>query len=359
VGSAVQSAPADFGQLVEDYGGALRAFIRNQLAPWGKPEDVEDTFQYILGQLLPDPRADPPRAGIIEQFDPERVSDYNDRRVSFQAFLMAKAQLYCRGRREELKARAGREFPQADGEDEGAHGSWTDRYGGTATWDGYAGLDDDQALERMREYLAARPTGPGERPLLPLFDEMAARVIAGEPAGPEALRKALDVPRGDMGDYLGRLRVALGAFGRPAEEPELYQVGGLELTAVQFRAAIDALRGYKGHHVLAAFKAAGHPLAGGGKNWYLPIARRELAAYPELRQPAGGHYAGGHNTQVKDALLHWMERELTGCAPAPAPAPRAEPRDSLAAVETALRKLPGATDARVAAALEAVRAAFA
>jgi hypothetical protein len=359
VGSAVQSAPADFSQLVEDYGGALRAFIRNQLAPWGKPEDVEDTLQYILAQLLPDPRATPPRVGIIEQFNPEHVSDYTGKRVSFQAFLMDKAQLYCRGRREELKARAKREFLQADDDETDGHQSWTDRFGGTAVWDGYAGLDDSEALERMREYLAARPAGPGERPLLLLFDEMAARVIAGEPVGPEALRVALKVPRGEMGDYLGQLRLALGSMDRPAGEPELYQVAGLELTAVQFRAAIDALRGYRGHHVLAAFKAAGHPLAGAGRKWYLPIARRELAAYPELRQPTGGHYAGGHSTQVKDALLHWMERSLTGCAPVPAPAPRAEPRASLAAVETALRKLPGATDAKVDAALEAVRAAFA
>ena len=93
------------------------------------------------------------------------------------------------------------------------------------------------------------------------------------------------------------------------------------------------------------WQKAEHPLAGAGKDWYVPWAKQELAWYPHLRGDKGGHYEGGHGSSVKRGLIHRLERLMTGEQP-PAPKRRpcqGRPETWLDRAEAALWGAPGAT----------------
>jgi hypothetical protein len=338
----VNPAPADYDELVRVYGESLRVLIRSQLGRGSKPQDIEDVYQYILTQFLAN--------DVISQYQPERVSEFNGKPVSFLAFIRAKAALYCKGRREAIQRHASRELQIADSE-VGDHGHWIEVFGG-AIWDDYEGLSDEVAYARLREYLAARPRKPDELNLAELLDELDTRVSAGAPIGPEAIRKVFGLSRASTAEYMQRLRDELKLVARR----DTYEVGGVVLTAAQVRTAIDALNAYPGHHVFPAFKAASHPLAAAGKKWYIPFAKQEMQAFPGLRQPPGGHFPGGHGSGVKAALIHRLERMLS-MTEAPEPAVPVS-RASWRTVESVLRKLPGSTDERVEMVLELARQVF-
>lgn len=342
-GLPVEGVPADYEQLVAEHGGMLRRLVRRQLGPRARPEDVEDVYQYILVMIMPDPAADPPRPGIIAQFDPAQVSASSTH--PFETLLCRKAVLYCRGKREELARRGGREWLIVD--DAEGDGAWVEKFG--AAMDDYAILDDGEVMARMLDHLATVPVQPGSRPLGPLLEHLAGTVAEGGTVGPEGVRQQFGLTRRQAGDYLGELRDALGTL-RPGREVT-FSLGGMTLTPSELLAHIEALRQNNGHHVVAIWRRAGLRLKDAGKTWYLPLADREMREHPESRQAKGRDVKGGRGSPVKYALIRALERMLTQQASTPVPPP---PRPDLAAVEAALRKVPGMTGARVAAALAAL-----
>jgi DNA-directed RNA polymerase specialized sigma24 family protein len=338
----VKSAPADYDELVREYGENLRVLVRSQLGRGSKPQDIEDVYQYILTQFFAN--------DVITQYQPDHVSEFNGKPVSFLAFIRAKATLYCKGRREAIQRQAGRELQIAD-TPVGDHGHWIEVFGG-AIWDDYEGLTDEAAYVRLHEFLASRPRKPDELNLAELLDELDIRVSSGEAIGPEAIRKVFGLTRASTASYMQRLRDELKLVARR----DTYEVGGIVLTAAQMRTAIDALAAYPGHHVLPAFRAVSHPLAGAGKTWYISFAKAEIKAFPELRQPPGGHFSGGHGNAVKAALIHRLERMLN-VTEEPEPVVPAGP-GAWRTVESALRKLPGCTDERIEVVMELARQVF-
>jgi hypothetical protein len=339
----IHAAPSDYDELTRLYSPELRRFVRNQLGYQASAEDVDDALQYILMQFI--------ATRVIDQYNPEHVSEFNGRAVSFKAFLKAKAALYCRGWREKLGKLGTRELQIVDSPVGDGTNRWIDNFG---EWDHYTELDDATVYERLREYLAARPPGPGELSLVELLDGLAERVADGQPIGTEAVRKQFGLSRAMTGTYMQRLRAEL----KEAARRDTFEVGGLVLSAPQVRSAVDALVSYPGHHVLPAFKAAGHPLQHAGKTWYLKPARAEILAYPELKQAPGGHYRGGHGNAIKVGLVHWLERLLGG--PVEGQASSVPPGPSAwRVVDSALRRLPGSTPEGVEFILELARQVFA
>lgn len=342
-GSAVCTAPADYGELFLDYGEDIRRVVWRQLGSAASLADVDDGVQYILGQFI--------KNGVIGQYKPGTISNFNHNPVSFKAFILAKVALYCRGLRESAGRRAGREplLVDADG--------WKDP--GRA--DQYPALDDSADLQRLREVLASRVMSSG-RPLLPLFDALAGRFADGRRVDPSAVSRRLGVTREEADAWFAELQSAL----REASSPRRYELGGLLLSGPQVRAAIDALRACTGNRVLPAFQRAGHPLQAAGKTWYLVFAAKVMTEYPETRTSKGGHYPGGHFGRVKAALIYGLERLLgddaVPIAPPALPAPpklRALPPvtvDPWQDLRDALARVPGMDDDARQAAFEVVQA---
>lgn len=341
----IHRAPADYDELTRQYGAELRSLVRSQLGYRAGPEDVDDVLQYILTQFLV--------TDVIAQYEPGHLSDYTGSPASFKAFIKAKAVLYCRGRRERLGKDAARELRIADAPVGDGTDRWIDQFGGAAAWDDYAGLSDEDAYERLRSYLAARPPGPGQVSLVSLLDGLAARVDSGEPIGPEAIRKEFGLSRAETASYMKRLRAEL----KEAARRDTYEVGGMVLTAIQVRAGIDALVAYNGHHVFPAFKVAGHPLQHAGRTWYIKCAKDEIKAFPELKQAPGGHFAGGHGNAVKAALVHRLERMLGGPVEGQESSVPAGP-DAWRRVAQALRRLPGSSPDGIEFIMELARQVF-
>jgi hypothetical protein len=339
-----EAVPASYQQLDADYGGAMRRLVRRQLGPRARPEDVEDVYQYILVQLMPDERADPPRRGILAEFDPGYAAR-TGQPGGFAPLLFRKVVLYCRGQRESLTRRGDREWQVIDADGDQDARPWVERFGGT--WDDYPVLEDGEVWQRMLDHLATVPARPGTRPLGPLLEHLAGVIAGGGTVGPEAVRREFGLNRAEAGDYLGQLRLALGAL-RPGAEPASFDLGGMTLTPAELLAHIEALRANPGHHVVGIWKRAGLKLAGAGKTWYLPLAFEEMRLHPESKQAAGTNVPGGRGSPVKHALIRVLERMLTAEATWTVPPPPA------VTAEAALRAVPGMTEEKLAAALAAL-----
>ena len=371
---AACTAPADYGELFLEFGDDIRRLVWRQLGPNAQRDDADDGVSYIIERLM--------ATGAIEQYDPGRISAFTQRPVKFKAFIMAKVALYCRGLRETLNRRQGRELLVIDaafGDSESTSGQWDALL---AVSDDYPVLDGDM-LDRLREELAARENTPGRAPVLPLFDALAERFAAGGRVSVEAMRRKFGMDAEGIAIWFAELREALHDIGchqetRPAPvqpvpaqaraaEPEgEFELGGVRLTGAEVAAAAVALRASKGNRVLPAFKDTGHKLATAGKTWYLDFAERVMRAHPELRTPVRRH-AEGHFGRVKNALIYGLE-ELAGVLEEPqaepAPAEEVPPPEVQAAMvldgpwkalEAVILTLPGFTAESTEAALEAVR----
>lgn len=314
--------------------------VWKQLGAYAQRADVEDGVQYILERFRSN--------DVIAQYDPTVVSSYNHRPVTFAAFIKAKIALYCRGLREQLQRRHGRELLVIDTPAEaGESARWIDSVAGRV--DDYPSLSDSEVLERLRAGLTRCAQPAGGPSLVSIFDAMTERHAAGQPMSPAAMRKQLGARDTEQaGAWLSELREAL----RVVSSPKRYEVGGMLLSAGELRAAVDALKSTRGNRVLPAFVNAGHPLAEAGKTWYLKFADETLARYPECRVAKGGHYEGGHFGRVKAALIYGLEMLIEA---GPAPVVRDDERRAWALLEAAVGQLPGVTPGKTEAILELVR----
>jgi hypothetical protein len=375
--SAVCVAPADYGELYLEYGSDIKRVVWRQLGTLAKPSDVDDGVQYIIQQFM--------AADVIAQYRPGTISEFNKKPVTFKAFIMAKVALYCRGLRESIGRRAGRELLLID-TTVGDDGSmpWLDLLGGTS--DEYPSLADGDALERLRAALEAFVPAPGSEPVLPLFDALAEQFASGRTVSAAAVRKKLGKSQADTEAWMEELRGALREITSvshplpvpvpesavtPADDPwtaELrdiasgevtFELGGLRLSGAEVRAAAEALKASKGNRVLPAFKDTGHRLAEAGKTWYLGFAETVMQAHPELRTPARRH-AEGHFGRVKQALIYGLELLAAG-VPVSEPVveavavPVVPSAELWAELEGVLTRFPGFDADATEAALEAVR----
>lgn len=380
--AAVCVAPADYGELFIEYGDDIRRVVWRQLGPLARPADVDDGVQYILQQVMPRPE----KPGVIEQYRPGTISEFNRKPVTFKAFLMAKVALYCRGLRESIGRRAGRELLLIDQKLNGDDHSmpWLDLLGGTR--DEYPSLADPDALERLRDALAALAPAPGSEPVLPLFDALAEQFAAGRTVSAAAVRRKLGKSQAEADEWMAELRDALRevtAVSHPLPVPEpvlapepaddgwmaelreaasgevTFELGGVRLSGAEVRAAAEALKASKGNRVLPAFRDAGHRLAEAGKTWYLGFAETVMRAHPELRTPARRH-SEGHFGRVKQALIYGLEllaadvpvAEAVGL---PVPEPVGPDAKLWAELEGVLARFPGFDADATSAAMEAVR----
>jgi hypothetical protein len=380
--AALCVAPADYAELYLEYGGDIKRVVWRQLGALAKPADVDEGVQYIVQQLMPNEK----RPGIIEQYRPDHVSDFNGKPVTFKAFLLARVALYCRGIGETLRKRSGRELLLIDttvGED----GSmpWLDLLGGTV--DEYPSLADTDALARLRDALAVFAPVPGSEPVLPLFDALAEQFASGKTVSAAAVRRKFRKTPEQADAWMAELRDALRevvgsqAPPLPAPVPEpvpassddawmaelrevtsgeaTFELGGMRLSGTEVRAAAEALKAAKGNRVLPAFKDAGHRLADAGKTWYLGFAEAVMQAHPELRTPARRH-AEGHFGRVKQALIYGLEL-LAADVPVAEPVteavdvPVVPSAELWAELEGVLARFPGFDPDTTGAALEAVR----
>jgi hypothetical protein len=368
--TAVCTPPAGYGELFEQYGEDIRRLVRRYLGPSAHPEDVDDGLQYIVDRFM--------ARDVIGQYKADYVSDYTGEPVKFKAFVMAKVPFYCRGMRETLVRRQGRELQIIDtsGGDEGAV-PLIDLLGGTS--DTYPSLSDAVVLDSLRAALAARVPKRGREPVLPLFDALAAQLEAGRVVSPGAVRRQFGKTAAEADAWFIELKDALRDITSPPPPEEAppadpvaaadpadaalfaaryeaaggYRLGGLVLPAVQLRAAADALKVRSGNRVLPVWTDAGHPLAGAGKTWYLGFAREAMQVFPAARTAKGGHYPGGHFGRVKTALIVGLEH-LAGVA-ATAALRAAAAEELWEELEAVMWKLPGFDLGKVDAALEAVR----
>jgi len=254
-----------------------------------------------------------------------------------------------------------------------------------AVTDSYPSLENE-GIDLLRERLEAHEGVPGRAPVLPLFDAVARRFLAGESIAAKVVRRDFGLDEDGIRIWFGELRDALrevtvhkppepfagvhlpppppdeevaGWFGElraaaAVDVPERsFELGGMTLTAAEVRAAADALAARAGNRVLPAWQDAGHPLAAAGKTWYLGFAEEVMKRHPELRVPPKRH-SEGHFGRVKQALVFGLY-ELAGSQPEPASVPAEPVPDPLwADFEAALRRLPGLDGDKADAALEAV-----
>jgi hypothetical protein len=375
--------------LFLEYGDEIRRIVWRHLGPAARREDVDDGLQYIFQQFV--------KNDAMAQYESGRISDYTGQPVRFKAFIMAKVPLYCRGLRETLTRRNGRELLVLDNaagahEEGGAQSTRVVDYLGTS--DEYPSLAGSDAMDWLREELAARDPGPSGLPVLPLFDALAERSADGKSVSAAAVRRQFGMSAEEAEAWFAELKDTLREVTshRPVEapapapvvpdfvpmtacEPETaawfeelramasggVELGGLLLSLDEVRAAATALKNSRGNRVLPAFKDAGHRLAGAGKTWYLGFAEAVMQQYPHLRVPPRRH-AEGHFGRVKQALIYGLERLVEDV---PADAPVAEPVVEAvtetpsaalwAELESVITRLSGFDGDKVEAALEAVR----
>lgn len=362
-------APADYAELYLEYGDDIKRVVWRQLGALAKPADVDDGASYILQQFM--------SADVIAQYKPGTISEFNKRPVTFKAFIMAKVALYCRGLRESIGRRAGRELLLVDtGEDSS---TWLGLLSGTT--DEYPSLAGADAMDQLREALAAFVPAPGSEPVLPLFDALAEQFASGRTVSAAAVRKKLGKSQAEAEAWLEELRGALRevtAVSHPLLVPEpepvlasaddawtaelreaasgevTFELGGVKLSAAEVRAAVTALKEAKGNRVLPAFKDTGHRLAEAGKTWYLGFAETVMEQYPHLRTPARRH-AEGHFGRVKQALIYGLEQLVADSPVTEAvPVPVAAGADLWAELESVLGRFPGIDEDSVQAAVEAL-----
>jgi hypothetical protein len=303
--------------------------------------------QYILERFI--------KRDVIAQFNPEFVSERPDQhgsKVNFRSFILGQVPTYCRGQGEGLRRHYGREMAIADVSVGDGHDTWI------------AGVPDEsftgpaELLDRLRAHLAERPAPETGPPLVALFDDLASRAAEGRPVTEGGIRRRFRLDEPTAAARLAELRRELRtAVARRPGEP-VYDVGGMSLTAKLLRWAVDLLTAAPGNQVVKVWERAGHPLAELGKTWYIPWAKQELTWYPALRGTPGGHHAGGHGSPVKRALIHRLERVLSGELPPVSPLavqPRVAADERYDVLEAALWQLPGSTPQRVDDALALIR----
>jgi hypothetical protein len=346
------AVPVTYDELADLYGDRIHKFVRGRLGRFLQPCDVEDVYGYVMMKLV--------ETDVISQYDPGHIGG-NGRPVAFLSFLMTKTALYMKGKAESISIKSGREPAFCDAATGTDGSTWAEMFG-PAVCDQYPSLPDTEVMDRLRAALEGQD-GPKDGPsLVELFDGLADEVAAGRNITPTLIRRRWSVSQQEAGGYLSELRAALATVVDGAPEQARYEMPGtgISLTASEVRAAIGALRASKGNRVLPAFEAIGSPLAAAGKTWYLAPAKAEQKLFPYLVPAKGGHYEGGHGSPVKAALIHWFERMLAGGrAPSSPDLPPEPPPSPWIPVEQALAGLPGATPAKVAAALSAAREAFA
>lgn len=347
--TASLAAPDSYEELGREYGGDIAQAVRRSM-PWASPQDREDVVQYILQQLV--------KNDVISQYKPGTMGR-NARPVSFKAFILAKAALYCRYKRQSLATHYAREMAIGDASVGDGSSSWIEQVADTAGE--FAWLDDEEALEALRRQLADAPPAPGQPGLVDLFDELTDRVDRGMDVNVGSVSKKFGLPRADAEGYLTRLRNELRGITslRPGEQ--LVDLGPVRMPARRVQAAADALKSAAGNQVLKYWRLAGlDELLPLGTQWYLAPAKRELDLFPQLRGTRGGHYEGGHGSPVKRGLIHWLERQVTG-EPDPTPeqagatVPGPVHYDLL---EAALWRMPGSEAVKVDEVLELAKKVF-
>lgn len=191
-------APADYGVLFVEYHEVIQRVVWRQLGSHARREDAEDGTSYIFDRLQ--------ETGVIAQYDPTYVSDYTHRPVTFKAFLMVKVARYCQGLRETLNRRAGRELLVLDAPvGDSGQDSLADLRG---TCDEYPSLVGE-GINLLREGLLAREGTPGRAPVVPLFDEVAARFTAGQSISMTSVRRHFKLDAEGIAIWFGELRDAL------------------------------------------------------------------------------------------------------------------------------------------------------
>lgn len=271
-------------------------------------QEAEDIAADIFEKLL--------TRDVPGMYKPGVVSAHTKRRVTWRAFLSNQVALYCRGKQEQVDRRLYREPLLCDSTALAGDYNvrWVELFGG-AVWDDYPSLSESEFILRIREFLSGQPEWAGEISLVTVFEEILALVTAGEKVSVAYLRRKFGLSSPDAQAALARIRevIAGSAYGLsvsvelPGDVPVTFEVAGLRLTVQEVRDAAACLRTAKGNQVRRAFAAVGHRLAECGTKWYLAFAAEELREYPELRLPKGSH-AGGHNDQVKQAVIHRLER---------------------------------------------------
>lgn len=344
--TASVAVPADYEELARRYGNDIKAAVHRCLA-WASPQDQDNIVQYILQQFL--------ARDVISLYNPEFVSERPDQhgsRVSFRSFLLGQVPTYCRGQGEALRRHYGREVAIADV----AVGD------GRSTW--IEGVPDDSftgpadLLDRLRAHLAERPAPETGPPLVALFDDLAGRAAEGRAVTEAGIGRRFRLDAATAAERLAELRRELRtAVARRPGEP-VYDVGGMSLTAKTLQWGIDLLKGAPGNQVFQFWDRAGHPLAELGKTWYVPWAKQELSWFPQLRGTPGGHHVGGHGSPVKRALIHRLERVLSGEQPPATPLQarrRPAGQEHYDNLEAALWQMPGSTPQRVDDALALIQ----
>ena len=310
-------------------------------------ETRDDVAQYILQQFI--------KRDVIRQYSPDYVSERPDQHgatVSFRSFILGQVPTYCRGQGDAVARHYGREVCIAD----------VPVGSGQSTW--IEGVPDEtftgpaELLDRLRAHLAERPAPAAGPPLVALFDDLAERAAEGRAVTAAGIGRRFRLDAATAAGRLEELRRELrtAVARRPGER--VYDVGGMSLTAKMIRWAADLLKDAPGNQVVKVWERAGHPLAELGKSWYVPWAKQELTWYPDLRGVKGGHYDGGHGSPVKRALIHRLDRVLTGEQPPVSPLqprPRAPGEEHYDDLEAALWQLPGSSPQRVDDALALVR----
>jgi hypothetical protein len=309
----VPSSPEEF---IRDYRDYVVSLVKRFGIPAQEAEDVANDI--LLRQLQLD---------ILHMYNPDHAVTHQGvtKKVTFRAFLSARVSLYCRGKRDVLQRRAGRELLICDTAVDESGTSWLDVFGG-AEWDDYSHLDAEEFLTRMRSHLARVPRRSlaDSCDLVALFDELVREVRENGGISTDAVRTRFGISDTTATAWIGRLRRIMGSAGRELPPPESYEVGGLQLTPAEIREAVEALRKAKGIMVRQPLASAGHRLASApDAKWYLPFAKEEIKAFPELEiDPQTHKKPAGH---VKLAVLHRLERML-GLVEVSAPAaPPEEP----------------------------------
>jgi hypothetical protein len=336
-------------------------------------EDIEDSVSYIFQQVIAN--------DVIGQYSADVISEHTGSLVSFRAFLMHKVALYCRGLRENLVRRNGRELmlldaPAGDGEspvlaDVTLVAAVTDEYPSLVG----AGID------LLRERLALNEGVPGRAPVVALFEAVAAAFEAGKSISAKSLRGQFGLNEEGITLWFRELRDSLREVtGRAARTvaPELdtgpvaeelppdeevaawfadlrkaaglepqVELGGLALTTGEVREAAEILQEAPGNRVQPVWARAGHRLGDAGKTWYLAFADDVMTRHPDLRTAPRRH-SEGHFGRVKQALIHGLF-ELVNDVPEPVARPAPAAGLDVAPwheFDRVLRQLPGVDAAR-------------
>lgn len=312
------TAPADAEAFFAQDGGFIYNLVRKTLGAEVSAEDAKDAAADIVERLLAS--VNDKGHNILQQYSTAYVSARTGQPVTWRGFLSGKVVLYCRGKRESIARRNGRELLLCDSETGEGGERWVELFGGRV-WDDYPSLTDGEFEQRMREYLAALPEWDGPGCLYEVFCQVMERVKSGEKAAQVA-----GLTRKQTQLALAKIRELAPDAMQAA--PRVVNVLGVELTLAEARDALDRLKAAKGNHVHRAL--AGHRLMEEGKKgWYHDFAAAELAACPEAAVESwAGKVGGAGNGHVKAAVIHGLQRQLVGL-----PEPEPELPDELTKAE--------------------------